>query len=142
MKIQIIEKKKKVIKIINKKNDIKECSCNFCNTKFYYTDDDIIDVNENYLGFICPECGNEIEIIKINNCKFPKSFFHFGEGKILTYDEIQEYVDRVKMLLETSNEDSDYNLISCGDTIVFGTKDLDEGITIYVAKNYYECYLN
>lgn len=128
--------------MINKKENIKECECNFCHAQFYYTDDDLVDVNENYLGFICPECGNEIEIIKINNCKFPESFFHFGEGKMLNYDEIQEYVDRVKTSLETSNEDSDYNLISCGDTIVFGTKDLDEGITIYVAKNYYECYLN
>ena len=131
-----------MIKIINKKEDIKECSCNFCNAQFYYTDDDIVDVNENYLGFICPECGNEIEIIKINNCNFPESFFHFEKGKILTYNEIQKYVDHVKMSLKTSNEDSEYSLAASGDTIVFGTKDLDEGITIYVAKDYFECRLD
>lgn len=128
--------------MINKKENIKECSCNFCNAQFYYTDDDIIDVNENYLGFICPECGNEIEIIKINSCQFPESFFHFGKGKILTYDEIQEYVNHVKMSLETSNEDYNYSLMASGDTIVFGTKDLDEGITIYVARDYFECRLD
>lgn len=129
-----------MIKIINKKEDIKECSCNFCNAQFYYTDDDIIAVNENYLGFICPECGNEIEICKINHCQFPESFYCFGGGKILPNNKIQEYINHVKKNLEESKEENDYMLTGSGDTIVFGTKYQEEDVTcidIYVAKNYY-----
>lgn len=34
--------------------------------------------------------------------------------------------------------DGDYGLTATGDTIVFGTLDEDNYLTIYVAKNYYE----
>lgn len=127
--------------MINKKNDMNECECNFCHAQFYYSYDDLVDVNENSFGFICPECGNEIEIYKINECHYPESFFHFGEGKKLSNNEIQEYINKIRKQLETSDEDYDYNLIVSGDTIVFATKDLEDGISIYVAKNYYECDL-
>lgn len=127
--------------MINKIGCVKECECNFCHAQFYYTDDDLVDVNENSFGFICPECGNEIEIYKINDCRYPESFFHFSGGKKLSNNEIQEYINKIRTQLETSNEDYDYNLIASGDTIVFATKDSEDGISIYVAKNYYECDL-
>jgi len=133
--------------MISKKSDIKECRCNFCNTEFFYTENELIDVNEEYIGLICPQCGNQIEIFKINNTKFPKNFYNFINGKNIPDDEIQEYVNSVKENLIKSEDDSDYCYIGSGDTIVFGTKFLDNDtptISIYVAKNYYECeiYLN
>ena len=131
--------------MISKKLDIKECRCNFCNTEFFYTENELIDVNEEYIGLICPQCGNQIEIYKINDTKFPENFYHFANGKNIPNDEIQEYVNRVKENLIKSEDDSDYCYIGCGDTIVFGTKFLDNDtttISIYVAKNYYECEID
>ena len=133
--------------MISKKSDMKECRCNFCNTEFFYTENELIDVNEEYIGLICPQCGNQIEICKINAPKFPKNFYYFGDGKKLPNNEIQEYINRTVENLRKSEDDFDYHIIACGDTIVFGTKFLDNDtptISIYVAKNYYECeiYLN
>lgn len=133
--------------MISKKLDMKECRCSFCNTEFFYTENELIDVNEEYIGLICPQCGNQIEIYKIDDTKFPENFYCFRNGKILANDEIQEYVNRVKENLIKSEDNFDYSYVACGDTIVFGVKFLDNDtstISIYVAKNYYECeiYLN
>ena len=133
--------------MISKKSDMKECRCNFCNSEFFYTENELIDVNEEYMGLICPQCGNKIEICKINNTKFPENFYHFRNGKNLTNDEIQEYVNRVKENLIKSEDKFDCYYMGSGDTIVFGTKFLDNDtstVSIFVAKNYYECeiYLN
>lgn len=133
--------------MISKKSDLKECCCNFCNTEFFYTENELIDINEEYVGLICQKCGNPIEIYKINDKKFPENFYHFGNGKNLPDDEIQEYINKIVENLRRSEDDFDYSLMGCGDTVVFGTKFLDNDIptiSIYVAKNYYECdiYLN
>ena len=133
--------------MISKKSDIKECRCNFCNTEFFYTENELIDVNEEYIGLICPQCGNQIEICKINNTKFPKDFYYFGDGKNISDNEIQEYIDKITENLKRSKDDFDYSYIACGDTIVFGIKFLDNDtqiISIYVSKDYYEydIYLN
>lgn len=133
--------------MISKKSDLRECRCNFCNAEFFYTANELIDVNEEYIGLICPQCGNQIEICKINDTKFPENFYYFENCKILTNDEIQEYVNRVKENLIKSEDNFDYSYVGCGDTIVFGTKFLDNDtptVSIFVAKNYYECeiYLN
>ena len=131
----------------SKKSNIKECRCNFCNTEFFYTENELIDVNKEYIGLICPQCGNQIEICKINNTKFPKDFYYFGNGKNLPDNEIQEYIDEIIANLKRSKDDFDYNTMACGNTIIFGIKFLDNDtptITIYVSKNYYEydIYLN
>ena len=133
--------------MISKKSDIKECRCNFCNTEFFYTENELIDVNEKYIGLICPQCGNQIEICKINNTKFPKDFYYFGDGKNISDNEIQEYIDKITENLKRSKDDFDYSYIACGDTIVFRIKFLDNDtptISIYVSKDYYEydIYLN
>lgn len=125
--------------MIKKKNNNieKEVTCPFCNTEFYYTEEDLIDINEKEDGFICPECGFDISIRERTSCKFPESFFHFGESAILTDEETQEYIDEVKSKIERIKEDEGYYYIATGDTIVLGFK--TEGIyyDIYVAKNYW-----
>lgn len=125
--------------MIKKKNNNieKEVTCPFCNTEFYYTEEDLIDINEKEDGFICPECGFDISIRERTSCKFPESFFHFGESAILTDEETQEYIDEVKNKIERIKENEGYVYIATGDTIVLGFK--TEGIyyDIYVAKNYW-----
>lgn len=118
------------------KNEEKEVRCNFCNTDFLYTDNDIIDLDERYYGFICPECGNEIIIEERTPFKFPQSFFRFGNGKILSDSEVQEGIDIVRKNLEGDKENFYYSWAT-GDTIVFGEKEDNKYINIYVAKNYY-----
>lgn len=54
-----------MIKNITSKNYV---CCSFCNSKFYYDEDDLIDVDEKHYGFICPECGNEIIIKERKIC--------------------------------------------------------------------------
>lgn len=126
--------------MIKKKNNNieKEVTCPFCNTEFYYTEEDLIDINEKEDGFICPECGFDISIKERTPCKFPESFFHFGKGAILTNEETQKYIDEVKNRIERIKENEGYAYIATGDTIVLGFK--TEGIyyDIYVAKNYWE----
>lgn len=68
--------------------------CNFCNSKFYYDKDDLIDVDEKHYGFICPECGNEIIVKERKICSFPDSFFKFDskDTKHLTDEKIQDMI--------------------------------------------------
>ena len=114
----------------------KEVRCNFCNTDFLYTDNDIIDLDEKHYGFICPECGNEIVVKERVSCKFPESFFQFGNGKVLSNSEIQEGIDVVKKNLE-NNKENFYYAWATGDTIIFGEKEDNKYINIYVAKDYW-----
>lgn len=129
-----------MIKNITSKNYV---CCSFCNSKFYYDEDDLIDVDEKHYGFICPECGNEIIIKERKICSFPDSFFKFDtkDTKRLTDEKIQEMIDDVRLLLENSKDEYDYSLAGTGDTMVFGIKEEGKYFDIYVAKNYWhECY--
>lgn len=117
--------------------------CSFCNSKFYYDEDDLIDVDEKHYGFICPECGNRIKIKERKVCSFPDSFLKFDtkDTKRLTNEKIQEMIDDVRLSLENSKDEYDYSYTGIGDTMVFGIKEEGKYFDIYVAKNYwYECY--
>lgn len=124
--------------MIKKKNEIKkEIKCSHCNNEYIYEDEDLIDVDESHLGFICPECGNQIITGNIKHCVFPDSFFRYGNGLVLTNEETQKYIDMVKKNLMKDEDNYSYSFAGTGDTMVFGTK--EEGIyyDIYVAKNYW-----
>lgn len=116
--------------------------CSFCNSKFYYDENDLIDVDEKHYGFICPECGNEIIIKEREICLFPDSFFKFDNKntKRLTNEEIQEMIDNVRFLLENSKDEYDYSYGATCDTMVFGIKEEGKYFDIYVAKNYWHEY--
>ena len=52
----------------------------------------------------------------------------------------QKMVNDVVKELKTMQDSYGYSLVATGDTIVFGTKEIDDGenyYDIYVAKNYY-----
>ena len=114
-----------------------ETKCSFCNTEYFYTDSDIVDIDASHYGFICPECGNEIITGNIEHCVFPDSFFRYGNGAVLTNEETQKYIDIVKKNLMEDENNYSYSFAGTGDTMVFGTK--EEGIyyDINVAKNYW-----
>lgn len=129
--------------MIKKKNEIKkEIECSHCHNEYVYEDEDLIDVDEKHIGFICPECGNQIIVKEINYTDFPDSFYHFGDlnTKTLTNEKIQNMVNNIHKELKKMKDIYGYSLEATGDTIVFGTKECDSGETyydIYVAKKYY-----
>lgn len=129
--------------MIKKKNEIKNViKCSHCNNEYIYEDEDLIDIDESHhLGFICPECGNEIIVKEYIN--FPDSFYHYGVSKgtrNLAEQQIQSMVNSVVRELKEMKDNYGYFYTATGDTIVFGTKEIDDGenhYDIYVAKNYY-----
>lgn len=125
--------------MIEKKNTTTkhEAKCKFCKTEFFYTDDDVDILNDNYYGFLCPECNKEIIISERIPFKFPDSFFHFDNGEVLTNKETQEYIDMVKKNLMEDEDSYSYSSAGTGDTMVFGTKEDGIYYDIYVAKNYW-----
>jgi DNA-directed RNA polymerase subunit RPC12/RpoP len=130
--------------MIKKKNEIKkEIKCSYCHNEYIYEDEDLIDVDESHLGFICPECGNQIIVKEISYTDFPDSFWHYDvtEGaRKLTDKQIQNMVNSVVRKLKEMKDNYGYFYTSTGDTIVFGVKIIDDGenhYDIYVARNYY-----
>lgn len=117
-----------------------EMYCPHCNAVLEYTDEDIDTLIDGY-GFECPYCHKDIVIEEyLTEPVFPKAFYHFGDSKNAVHildNEIQEWVDAVYADLKNSKKDFDCNSIASGDSIVFGIKG-EEGITIWVAKNYWE----
>ena len=117
--------------------------CDYCNEKFLYSQNDLIDVYKNCYGFICPICGNQIIVKERKICSFPDSFYKFDtkNSKKLTNEKTQELIDGVKLSLENSKNKYDYSYAGTGDTMVFGIKEEGKNFDIYVAKNYWhDCY--
>lgn len=117
-------------------------TCPHCQYTISYTEDEVERVDNEGMGVICPHCGGVVETEHIEPFTFPKTFFHFGEGKdgnfshILTDEETQHYVDIVKRKLQQECQVGEYAFTGTGDTIVFGFKFEDED-EIIVAKNYW-----
>lgn len=124
-----------MIKIKNKENNI---ICSKCNTELIYENEDII-MNKNVFGIYCPACGQFIKIK--DRWKFPDDFYHFGDGAKISDEKITDMASSIEKSLRNSEEEYDYHYTATGDAIVFGFKD-EDGITIYVAKNYYQIDLD
>lgn len=126
---------------IKHKNPTNEIICPCCNTELIYAEDDVVSLYSGK-GIVCPVCGEDVVTYEAKPFEFPDGFHHFGEHKgscFLSNNEIQDYInDTVKDLRESVLE-FDLSYRQCGNTIVFGIKS-DEGITVWVAKNYYEAY--
>lgn len=115
-------------------------TCPHCHYTISYTADEVERVSNNAVGVLCPQCAGVIETEHIEPFTFPKTFYHYGEGKNsshLTDKEIQSYVDIIKRKLQQELKVGDYTLTGTGDTMVFGFKFEDEDC-IYVAQNYWE----
>lgn len=115
-------------------------TCPHCQYTISYTEDEVECVDNESMGVFCPQCESVIETEHIEHFTFPKTFFHFGEGKNvwhLTDKEVQSCVDIVKRELQQELKVGDYTFTGTGDTMVFGFKFEDED-QIIVAKNYWE----
>lgn len=124
-----------MIKIKNKENNI---ICSNCNTELIYENEDII-MNKNVFGIYCPACDQFIKIK--DRWKFPDDFYLFGDGAKISDEKITDMASSIEKSLRNSEEEYDYHYTATGDAIVFGFKD-EDGITIYVAKNYYQIDLD
>lgn len=117
-------------------------TCPHCQYTISYTEDEVERVDNESMGVICPQCRGVIETEHVESFTFPKTFFHFGEGKdgnfpcILTDEETQQYVDIVKRKLQQELQVGEYTFTGTGDTMVFGFKMEDEDV-IFVTKNYW-----
>lgn len=121
---------------VKTKKLLNEVKCPHCKSELTYEDTDVVNLYTGY-GIVCPVCDDEIIIQEFANFTFPDSFYQFGNGVKLTDSEIQRYIDENVDYLRNTENEFDFSLTGSGDSIVIGTK-TEEGITIYVAKNYYE----
>lgn len=127
-------------------NETKKIDCPYCNSLLEY---DKNDIHYGAMGcpyIVCPVCNEEIDelngeedmIITSDNIIYPQHFYHFGNGVKISDEEIQKFVKKVYSELENTEEKTDYYLTGTGNTIVIGTKNMENEITIYVCKNYEE----
>jgi hypothetical protein len=129
------------MKILNKKvhNNVAKCDCG---TELEYTKEDVQTGEFGCAYIICPECQTDIllneycKLLTIDNVEYPKDFANFGDGKVLSDTEIQEYINKcLKPLKECTEDYGVHSLMASGDTMVFCTKHEDE-YSVYVCKNY------
>lgn len=128
-----------MIEIIKPKADeVKhEIVCPNCDSLLRYTDEDL-EMARNEQGFECPNCEDWICVKKYPTFEFPTSFYHFGKNAFKVNDEqTQKWIDQCVNYVKQSNEPYDFTSTGSGDTLVIAFKCAD-GITCYVAKDYYE----
>ncbi len=133
-----------MVEIVKAKQDYKEIDCPFCHAKLRYTDEDI-EQAYNERGIVCPACEQFIAMEFVRPFKFPDSFWlsSTDTGAVkMSNVEIQQFVDDcVRYLREQKGEGAkeDFVMSGTGNTMVFGFLD-DDGISVYVAQNYYETF--
>lgn len=121
----------------------KQTNCEYCGIELEYElqDEHIGWMGEKYIT--CPECGKESCVNEDRQIKptYPITFHHTdavnGEAVEIGDEQTQKYVDEVvKYLIE--HDDEWACSTGTGNTMVFAFKyDGDDGIDIYVAKNYW-----
>jgi DNA-directed RNA polymerase subunit RPC12/RpoP len=141
-----------MIRVIGKKAEepkIYKTICDECRAELEY---EYEDTYEGYAGMRyikCPECGYEIicedfDSVELNsqNVEFPKHFYHFGNGKDIPDQEIQDWVRSCLKQAEESDEPYGYFFhTGTGNSMVILMGYEDE-YDIIVAKHYYELSIN
>lgn len=97
------------------------------------------------LYVICNNCGENNYlwdedgiVLTKDNVKFPEHYFSFKNGSCINNDRINEWVTKCIDRLE-KNPDIVYTTIGSGDTIIYVTRNADEGVFVVdVCKDYYE----
>lgn len=131
-----------MIEIVDQKpKPTNEIVCDCCGTKLRFNEED------KHLGLYgcevidCPVCGGPVFVSdRISRPVFPTTFDHMSDNaKKLSDNEIQKHLDEVMQKMTTlAPGESTY--IGTGDTIIFGFRFENEDC-IYVAKNYYEDFI-
>lgn len=110
-----------------------------------------IEARDTYIGALgcryvkCPCCGEEIVLddgitLTSENLSFPRHYFSFKDGVILTNKEVDKYVRECIEALRNSKDKNFYAThTGTGNTHVFVFKyDGDEEYFVYVGKGGYE----
>lgn len=120
----------------------KQTKCEYCNTELEY------ELSDEHIGWMgckyitCPECGEESCVNENRQIKptYPMTFHHLdavdGEAVEIGDEKTQGFVDRVVKYLAEHDDEWACNT-GIGNLMVFGFKYEDDGIDIYVAKNYW-----
>lgn len=114
--------------------------CDNCGQPITYEKDEVFRLNDETVGFICPNCSCEVVVDYIKPFTFPDSFYHFGANSKsvkLTDQEIQRYVNSIKFDLQNEIKAGEFTITGTGDTVIIGMKCDDEDVII-VAKDYWE----
>lgn len=118
----------------------KQTKCEYCDAELEYK---LSDEHIGWMGckyITCPECGEEACVNENRQIKptYPTTFHHMDavDGKAVEIgdERTHKYVDEVVSYLIQHDDNS--CSIGSGNTMVFGNK-YDDGIDIYVTKNYW-----
>lgn len=133
----------RVIKSQVKQSDYpKQTKCEYCGAELEY------EIQDEYIGHMerkyitCPECGEESCVNEDRQIRptYPVTFHHFdavdGDAVEANDKTIQEFIDKIAKYLN-DNKDEYAVSMGTGNTMVFGAKYEEDGIEIYVCKNYW-----
>lgn len=132
--------------------------CPHCSTRLYLEDNEIYTcdncgkdfvLTDKHIGAngclytICPHCHSEewidpgIDLDETNIC-YPQHFFQYTNGKSIDDQTTTEWV---RDCISHLDKESDYYLMSSGDTLCIVVKSDEESheATVFVCKKYSEC---
>lgn len=132
----------RVIKTIAKNDEYpKRVLCENCGANLEYEKEDEFIGWMGCKNVICPECGDATfvteRVVKPTwNATFNHTSTEYG-AKEIGNEKTQKYIDEVVSSLVNCNEEFTHHVMVCGNTLVVGIKCGDDGIDIYVTKDYY-----
>lgn len=94
---------------------------------------------------LCPVCHKKFEIDDSKfTCKYPQTFFDFGDGVDIDNETINKEIRRMIQSLIEANEPNDYRIFATGNTyVVVFRHDYDENYyEVVVTKNYQSMEIN
>lgn len=123
---------------VKKKQIKKEITCPNCENLLSYEKEDVEIGHYGCECITCPECGEKILITgeRIMPPTFPRTFYHFSDGKKISDKNIQEMVNKVVDNIKIANV-GDFYSMATGDTMVVALK-YEDSTDVIVAKDYWE----
>lgn len=126
-------------RIVYNSNDEFYVQCEHCGRQIAYYEDEVEDG-----VIICPNCEEEIYVDPAKKpFVWPGGFYHcsaFDGAAYVTDKETQAEVDNMLQNLQKSAI-GDHSTWASGDTLIIGIH-YEDGIQIYVTKDYYDQFLD
>ena len=123
---------------VKKRQIKKEITCPNCENLLSYGKEDVEIGHYGCECITCPECGEKILITgeRIMPPTFPRTFYHFSDGKKISDKDIQGMVNKVVDNIKQADV-GDFYTMATGDTMVVALK-YEDDIDVIVAKDYWE----
>lgn len=120
----------------------KQTKCEYCGAELEY------ELQDEHIGWMgckyitCPECNEEswVDENRVMEPNYPMTFHHVNVdngAKEIGDKKTQEYVNEVVKYL-IKNKDEYAASLCTGNTLVIGFNNGEDGIEIYVTKDYWE----